>query len=57
MLGRLPVGLSRRKYAVLLALLLVVLAVETFNVQSSAERLRADALRAVLTVAIWIIVF
>ena len=55
--GKLRVGLSRRKYAVLLALLLVVLVVETFNVRSAAEELRYDALRAVLTVAIWIIVF
>jgi hypothetical protein len=55
--GRLPIVLSRRKYAVLLALLLVVLAIETFNVQSGAERLCSDALRAVLTIAIWIIVF
>src|SRR5580658_3390515 len=52
--GRLPAGLSRRKYAALLVLLLVVLAIETFT---GAERLRSDALRAVLTVAIWIIVF
>jgi hypothetical protein len=55
--GRLPVGLSRRKYAVLLVLLLVVLAMETFNVRTGAEQLRSDVLRAVLTVAIWIIVF
>jgi voltage-gated potassium channel len=54
MRGRLPAGLSRRKYAALLVLLLVVLAIETFN---GAERLRSDALRAVLTIAIWIIVF
>jgi Ion channel len=52
--GRLPAGLSRRKYAALLVLLLVALAIETFN---STERLGSDALRAVLTVAIWIIVF
>jgi hypothetical protein len=52
--GRLPVGLSRRKYAVLLVLVLIALAIETFN---GAERLSSDALRAVLTVAIWIIVF
>jgi hypothetical protein len=52
--GRLPAGLSRRKYAALLVLLLVALAIETFN---GAERLRSDALRTVLTIAIWIIVF
>jgi len=55
--GRLPVGLSRRNYAVLLVLLLVVLAIETFNVRSGAEQWRSDVLRALLTVAIWIIVF
>jgi len=54
---KLPVGLSRRKYAILLALLLVVLAIETFSVRSGAEQLRSDVMRAVLTVAIWIIVF
>jgi voltage-gated potassium channel len=54
MRGRLPAAFSRRKYAVLLVLLLVVLAIETFN---GAERLRSDALRAVLTLAIWTIVF
>jgi hypothetical protein len=54
--GKLPVELSRHKYAALLALLLVVLAVETFNVRPGAE-LRSDALRTVLTIAIWIIVF
>jgi hypothetical protein len=42
---------------VLLALLLVALAIETFIVQSGAERLRSDILRMVLTVAIWAIVF
>jgi hypothetical protein len=57
MLGKLPLGLSQRRYAVLLALLLVTLAIETFIVQSGAERLRSDTLRTVLTVAIWIIVF
>jgi hypothetical protein len=57
MQGKLSIGLRGRKYAVLLTLLLVVLAVETFRVRSGAEQLRSDALRAVLTVAIWIIVF
>jgi hypothetical protein len=54
--GKLSVELSRHKYAALLALLFVVLAVETFNVRPGAE-LRSDALRTVLTIAIWIIVF
>ena len=49
------VGLRRRKYAVLLALLFI--AINTFNAQSGAERLRTDALRTVLGVWIWIVVF
>jgi hypothetical protein len=55
MLGGQMVGLRRHKHAVLLALLVVVLAVETF--QSGAERLRTDAVRALLTIAIWLVVF
>ncbi len=51
------VGLRRRKHAVLLALLLVELAVDTIHAQSGAERLRSDALRTVLGVAIWIVIF
>jgi Ion channel len=54
--GKLSFELSRHKYAALLALLLVVLAVETFNVRPGAG-LSSDALRTVLTIAIWIIVF
>src|SRR5271165_647173 len=50
-------GLRRRKYAVLLALLVVALVVETFHAQSGAERLRTDAVRTVLAIAIWIVVF
>jgi hypothetical protein len=46
-----------RKHAVLLALILVALAIETFNAQSGAERLLSDALRSVLGIAIWIVVF
>jgi len=42
---------------VLLALLLVALAIDTINAHSGAERLRTDALRTVLGVAIWIVVF
>jgi hypothetical protein len=49
--------LRRRKHAVLLAVLLVALALETFHAQSAAERLRWDALRTVLAIAIWIVVF
>jgi hypothetical protein len=50
------IGLRRHKHAVLLALLFVVLAIETINAQG-AERLRSDALRTVLGVAIWIVIF
>ncbi len=57
MLGGQMFGLHRRKYAVLLALLVVTLAVDTFHSQSGAGRLRSDALRTVLATAIWIVVF
>jgi hypothetical protein len=55
--GGLAVGLRRRKHAVLLALLVVALAAQTFNAQSGAERLGTDALRTVLVIATWIVVF
>ncbi len=51
------IGIHRHKYAVLLALLVVGLAVATFTAQSGLERLRSDAVRTVLGVAIWIVVF
>ena len=57
MLSEQIIGLRRRKYAVLLALLVVALAVETIHAQSGAERLRTDAVRTVLAIAIWIVVF
>jgi len=57
MLDRQMGGIRRHKHAVLLVLLFVLLAIETFNAQSGAERLRSDALRSVLGVAIWIVVF
>jgi hypothetical protein len=57
MLGGQMVGLRRHKHAVLLALLFIAIAIDTFNAQSGAERLRTDALRTVLGVAIWIVVF
>jgi hypothetical protein len=57
MLGGMMFALRRHKHAVLLALLFVVLAAETVNAQSGAERLRTDVLRTVLGVAIWIVVF
>jgi len=55
--GGTAVALRRHKHAVLLALLVVVLAIETFNAQSGAERLRTDALYTALGVAVWIVVF
>jgi Ion channel len=57
MLAEQTVGLSRRKHAVLLALLVLALALETFHAQSGAERLYWDALRSVLVIAIWIVIF
>ncbi len=57
MLGGQMVGLRRHKHAVLLALLVVALAFGTFHAQSGAERLRTDALRTVLAIAIWMVVF
>jgi hypothetical protein len=42
---------------VLLVLLFIVLAITMINAESGAERLRTDALRTVLGVAIWIVVF
>ena len=50
-------GIRGHKYVVLLALLVVALAIETFGVQSGAERLRSDALRTVVGVVLWIVVF
>jgi hypothetical protein len=46
-----------RNYAVLLALLLVVLALETFGIRSVAHQIRSDALRTALGVAVWVVVF
>jgi hypothetical protein len=50
------VGLHPRKYAVLLALLLIALAAESINAKG-AERFLSDAIRTVLGVAIWFVVF
>jgi hypothetical protein len=55
--GGLAVGLRRHKHAVLLALLVFALAAQTFNAKSGAERLGTDALRTVLVIATWIVVF
>jgi voltage-gated potassium channel len=51
------VEVRRRKYAMLLVLILVALAMETLNAQSGTARLRSDALRTLLDVAIWVVVF
>jgi len=51
------VGLRRRKHAVLLTLLVVALAIDTVHAQSGTELLRTDAVRTVLGIAIWIVVF
>ena len=51
------VAMRRRKHAVLLALLVVALAIETFHAQAGAELLRTDAMRTLLGIAIWIVVF
>jgi len=48
--------LRRRKYAVLLALLCISLAIETVNARGG-ERLLSDAFRMVLGIAIWFVVF
>jgi hypothetical protein len=50
------VRLRRRKYAVLLALLCIALAIETVNAQGG-ERFLSDNFRMVLGVAIWFVVF
>jgi hypothetical protein len=54
--GEKVVGLRQRKYAVLLALLFIALAIETVNAQG-AERFLSDTFRTVLGVAIWFVVF
>jgi Ion channel len=56
MTGGMAVVLRRRKYAVLLALLCVALAIETFSARG-AERFLAAAAASVLAFAIWFVVF
>ena len=56
MTGKVAVVLRRRKYAVLLALLCVALAIETVNVRGE-QRFFSDLFRMVLGVAIWFVVF
>ena len=48
--------MRRRKYAVLLALLLIALAIESGNVRG-AEQLLSDIFRTVLGVSVWFVVF
>jgi hypothetical protein len=50
------VGLRNRKYAVLLALLCIALAIETVNARGG-ERFLSDFFRMLLGVAIWFVVF
>ena len=50
------IELRRHKYALLLALLLVAVAIETFNARG-AGRLLSDILRTILSVTIWYVVF
>ena len=50
------VGLLERKYAVLLALLCVDLAIETASARG-AERFLSDAVGTAIAVAIWFVVF
>jgi len=47
----------RHKFAALLALLLTVLAIQSFDARSGAEGTLSDAFRTVLGIAIWIVVF
>ena len=56
MTDRTALGLRERKYAVLLTLLCVALAVETANARGG-ERFLSDTFRTVLGVAIWVVVF
>ena len=49
-------GLRKRRYAVLLALLLVALAVQTFNARG-VGRFIADAFASALAIGIWFVVF
>jgi hypothetical protein len=56
MANGLLVGLRNRKYAVLLALLCIALAIETVNARGG-ERFLSDFFRMLLGVAIWFVVF
>lgn len=53
---RVEIELRQRKYALLLALLLDAVAIETFHAQGAA-RLLSDMSRTLLGVAIWFVVF
>jgi len=56
MLGGIAVVLRRRKYAVLLVLLCVALAIQTFSARGD-ERYVSDAVGSVLAFAVWFVVF
>ena len=56
MTGGRAIWMRQRKYAVLLALLLVALAIETFSARG-AERILSDTFATVLSVATWFVVF
>ena len=56
MTGGIAVVLRRRKYAVLLALLCIALAIQTSSVRG-AERFLSDAVASVLAFAVWFVVF
>lgn len=57
MLADSAAGLRRHKYAALLALLLVSLAIQSFDARPNAEGMLSDVSRTVLSVAILIVVF
>jgi hypothetical protein len=48
---------QRRNYAVLLALLFVVLALETLSTRSVGHQIFSDVIRTVMAIAIWVAVF
>jgi hypothetical protein len=57
MRGGIPVALRSHKYATLLVLLLVSLAIQSFDVRPGAEGTLSDAFRTLLGVAILLVVF
>src|SRR5215468_9925133 len=57
MLSGKAAGLRRHKYAALLALLLVSLAIQSLNASAGVERTLSDLFRTVLGIAILVVVF